>query len=611
MKKSRKKPDVTSAGPQSGNPSGRFTLIAFITLIAALIPASLIDFPPGDSWTHGWMVREWAHCNFVFNDWSSAIALPQQVLGWMLHVNAENVNWTILSVMTALVTVLGCAFVARLPSVLYPKHEQLKSWAPLMFFVCLAPTFTLKIAAGFMTDGYYLFFLAASLWMLVNILTDSTEPTNALWVRRWVGFAALATLASLQRTHGVTLLFIVAVWILFAKVLYRGKESDERFSGWKGWFPVILCLVGFIFALLVIKNPEFSPARSLEVTEEIKNFWMGKLMSYPRIGWDRLWLAFGILAHIGLVLLPVTLIARHERTTVEKNEGKRVINWWYVGFGAAFLLMVLVRWSNGSNWGLESMFPYIPNSLTPEGFGPRGDTIALTSGHQLDSTIRVILTVLGAGGGIILIWLMSRTVRLRGIDWRAPSTLVGLIGLAHIGLIFVNLHFFDRYLLPLIPFALCWIAPLLKTAPAKSRLAGWILVVIFMGWALWGTYDALNWTSAKWDLASEAIESGIPSNQLVGGYEPDGYFNYTNETYPGLNSVGHPAIPWWVTRLGLQTAPVYVILEKDADVIGTPWERYVPYELENDRMQVWVIPEIFEEYEEIDSSQRHRGKFNE
>jgi len=574
---------------------GRFTLITFLILLASIVPVSLIDFPAGDSWTHGWMVREWANGNIVFNDWSSAIALPQQVLGWILHLGSDTVNWPLLAVMTAIVTILGCAFCARLPSVLYPNFKELKNWAPLFLVLCLAPTFTLKVGAGFMTDGYYLFFLASSLYILALILSDNTDQTVSIWVRRWIGFACLATLATLQRTHGITVLFIAAVWILFAKILFPGAKPDARFNGWRGWLPVILCAIGMIFLLFVLTSDSFSPARATEVTAEVKAFWLGQIMPYTRVGWDRAWLVFGVFQHLGLVLLPIAIIARLQKTTEEKEAGKRHVNWWYVGFGTLFMLMTLARWANGDNWGLEKMFPYVGNSLTPEGFGPRADTIALTAGHQLDTGIRFALTILGTGGGIILIWLLSRTAKLCSIDWRSAPVVIGFIGFAHLGLIFLNIHFFDRYLLPLIPFALCWMAPLLKNVPAKSRLAGWILVAMYLAWGLWGTVDSLAWTSAKWDLAFQARESGIPANQLVGGYEPDGFFNYSNETYPGLDFQDHPAIPWWVTRLGLQTAPVYVIIEKGADTSGTPWERYIPYDLSNNRMELFVVPEIYDE----------------
>lgn len=589
---------MPESAPDSAKDSReRFMLFGLALLVLSILPALLIDFPAGDSWTHGWTVRQWLDGKFVLNDWSSAIALPQQILGWLVHIGTDNVHWVRLSILTMLVTVAGCLVAARLPSKLFPGIPNIRTWSPFFAILILAQTFTMKIASGFMTDGYYFILLAASLWMLLEILRNPGEQANSIWIRRWIGFAALATLAALQRTHGITLLVIVGAWVLFARIIFLNPEEKRTWAGIRGWLPVILCAVGIVFTLIVLADPSFSPARSGEVADEIKNFWTGKLMSVGGIAKDRMWLAFGIVHHIGFALLPLTLIARVKQARRERKEKGKVVNWWYVVFGTIFLLLTVAQWANGDQWDISSLFPYVGNSLTAEGFGPRADTIALTAGHLWPIGFRLFLSVISTVGGMLLIWLLSRSVRIRGIDWRSPSALIGLIALAHIGLILLNLHFFDRYLLPLIPFALCWLAPFLGDAGKRERFWGWIIVGIYFLWSMWGTADALGWTNAKWDLAERAREQGIPSDQLVAGYEPDGYFNYTNEAYPGLptpeearDMTVDPRLPWWVNRLGLRIEPAYVIMEKGAQVGGTPWREYVPTDIENDRMQVWAHP---------------------
>ena len=172
-------------------------------------------------------------------------------------------------------------------------------------------------------------------------------------------------------------------------------------------------------------------------------------------------------------------------------------------------------------------------------------TIPLASTHVLGEGLRVVLTILGAGGGIFLIWLISRTVKIRNIDWSAPSTLIGIMGLAHLGLVFLNVHFFDRYLLPLMPFVLVWLAPLLRKTPTRAQLGGWILIAGFFAFSIWGTVDALNFSKAKWDISLKAQERGIPTETLVAGYEPDGFFNFTNSpdmtaSYSNLPSHNKP-----------------------------------------------------------------------
>jgi hypothetical protein len=575
---------------------GNFALFTLALCVVAISLASYIRFPAGDSWTHGWAVAEWMKGNFVLNDWASAIALPQQVLGWLVHVGTDNLSWSRLSILTALVTVLGCALAARLPARLYPQWPHLQEWAPLFTFIMLAPTFTMKIAAGFMTDGYYLFFLAASLYMLLSVLDEKSELGNVDWIRKWIGFVSLATLASLQRTHGLLILLIVFLWVLFAKILKPGKVADKKFAGWRGWLPVGLTALGLLISIPIIYYPGFAPARSSEVTLEMLGFW-AKNLNPPGFSALRPTLIIAVLTHFGLAMIPIALIARIMRSAEEKSKGKKIPNWWYVALGGIFILLILAGWSTRMKNGLDIWFPYAGNSLTVQGFGPRIDTIALTAGHQMNVFVRIILTVLSILGGITLIWLISRTARIKNINWRSPSTLIGLIGLAHLGLIFLNENFFDRYLIPLMPFALMWLAPLIKDAQPKVRLLIWILTLALFGFSMWGTADYLKWSGAKWDITNKALATGISSREIVCGYEPDGYYNFSNETYPGLEfTTRYPSDIWWIDRLGLNIDPDYVVFEKGANPSGTPWEGYVPTEIENDLMQVWKRPEIIESH---------------
>lgn len=590
----RKKRPKKKEEPVPEKKIGQFTLFSILMCVAAASLGSFIYFPAGDSWTQGWTVQEWMDGNFVLNDWASALALPQQILGWAINIGSDSVSWSGLSILTALVTMLGCLLAARLPARLFPQWPGLTEWAPLFTFVLLAPTFTMKIAAGFMTDGYYLFFLAASMYILLGIIVNPPRWSNSEWTWKWLGFATLATLAALQRTHGLLLLFVVAIWVLVAKIIRPGDETDENFKGWRGWFPVIISILGFAFALAVLKYPGFAPARTSEVTLEMRRFWE-ELFASPGLALLRPDLLVGILQHFGLAMLPVIFIARMQKAKEERAGGKKVVNWWYVTLGTLFIILMFMEWTNRFKAGAGIWFPYSPNSLSPEGFGPRSDTLVLTAGHELATWIRFILTVLGTCGGIFLAWLLSRTVRLKGVNWRSPGTLIALIGLAHIAIIFVNKNFFDRYLLPMMPFALMWLAPLLKNTPAKSRLPLWILTLALLAFSLWGTADFLGWTRAKWDISNKAREMGMPANQIVVGYDVDGIFNYSNETYPGLVFEGRPNIGvWWVDRLGMRNQPYYIVFEEGADPSGTFWKNYIRTEISNDRMRVWANPVVFQ-----------------
>jgi hypothetical protein len=363
------------------------------------------------------------------------------------------------------------------------------------------------------------------------------------------------------------------------------KASDSvGWAGWRGWFAIWACIVGLVLSLLILTIPEFQTARGGEVQKEVVSFWAGHAMSYKSVLLDRLKLVFGIFQHLGFALLPIALIARLDRSAIEQKMEKRNANWWYVIGGTMFLAMTLALYASRSE-----LFPYLGNSVTAEGFGPRIDTIALTNGHQMSHAWRMTLSVIGSIGGLTLIWVLSRSAKVRGIDWRAPSTLIGILGLAHLGLVLLNPNFFDRYLVPLLPFLFIWLAPLIKDAPKKSRVIGWVLVCAFFIWSIWGTVDYLGWTKSKWDLATELTgKYKVPASEISAGYEPDGFYNFKNEFYVNRQANYFPnAWPWWNQSLILKIDPKYVVVEKGSKASGE-LAGYGPSGISNDRMEVWV-----------------------
>ena len=556
----------------------------FSFILVLVVAACFVDFPPGDSWTQGWTIKRWLDGTFELNDWATAPALPQQTLGWLISLNLKEIEWRRLSILTAVVTGVGILILAWFPSKLFPNSHRLKSWTPLFAVTAIAAPFTLKIALGFMTDGYYLFFMMTALWFLLSALDSEHEKGKVSWFRRWIGFVAFATLASLQRTHGILLIVIVPAWLLLSRATKKTKNG-KRLT-WHEWFVAALCLAGVALSLVIVSVPGFHPTRSSEVAREVIHAWLFGPKQFISMLLDRLNLLLGIIHHLGLVLFPVALIARLEKTASEKREKKSETNLVYVVGGTIFLLATFALFVKGQ------VFPYLGNSITDEGFGPRRDTILLTSGHLMNPPVRNALTLLSTLGGMVLIWLFSRSLGLRSINWRAPSTLIGLIGIGHFILIFANPNFFDRYLLPLLPFIICWIATFLHEAPDKSRLIGWTLALSLLTWSGFGTTDYLAWTKSKWSLAEELRARGIPPNEVIAGYEPDGYFNFSNIAYNSPPAHRYPpGTPWWVEKMHLPISPKYIIVEKGASVSGTPWENYLPSGLSNNRMEVRRSPD--------------------
>ena len=558
-------------------------------MVIAAVCGSCINFPAGDSWTHAWTVQLWLDGDGSYNNWASAKAYPQQWIGWLAHVgNTTEVDWSRLSVLTAIFTTLGALIAARLPALYFPEYKRLNDWSPLFAVVILSMSFTMKAGAGFMTDGYYFFLLCCALWLIPFIVRISKSLPNYTFLISCLIFAG--TIASMQRSHGYLLMLFPALWIGMRFMYSKAKKIDLPASS-SLHLAAAIGMIPISMFLLHVDIPD--PARSSEVMTELKNFWTVKDSSYGELAKDRGLLIFGMLQHLGMVLLPVSIVARLQMWMEQRDtEGKNKVNWWYVGFGAVFMILTFHQWGVQ-----ERMFPFIPNSITPEGFGPRSDTLAVTEGSMMSEWIRTSLTLLGTGGGVVLIWLLSRTFTLKDIDWTSPRVLAAVIGLGHAGIVLLNPHFFDRYLLPLIPFLLIWLAPAIGRAKPQSRQGSWILVTLYFVFSMWGTIDYLDWTKSKWELTNEALDRGVPAEYIIAGYEVDGFYTFENDNYPEPGLPWHPltgVVPWWVSRVGLPNMPVWVLVEDESNLRGTVYEGYVESDIRDDRMMFVVNPEYVE-----------------
>ena len=81
--------------------------------------------------------------------------------------------------------------------------------------------------------------------------------------------------------------------------------------------------------------------------------------------------------------------------------------------------------------------------------------------------------------------------------------------------------FFDRYLLPALPWVLLvgWRAAREELSGRAPTLAATGLSAALLLWPLAGTCDWLNWNEARWSAARAAVASGIPPEYVQAGSE--------------------------------------------------------------------------------------------
>ena len=115
----------------------------------------------------------------------------------------------------------------------------------------------------------------------------------------------------------------------------------------------------------------------------------------------------------------------------------------------------------------------------------------------------------------------------------------------------------DRYLLPLLPLALClgfWALRGLR----PSFGAAWVIVAISALISIAGTRDFLEFQNATWQVARAAIEGGVPMTALDAGSAWDGYYLYDYSVAHHL-APQTPGGPWWTNLFAPATTSDYIV----------------------------------------------------
>lgn len=159
-----------------------------------------------------------------------------------------------------------------------------------------------------------------------------------------------------------------------------------------------------------------------------------------------------------------------------------------------------------------------------------------------------------------------RTPRAFASDQYRVPFLLGLFALVQFGGIIPaalyrpDLITYDRYLLPLFPFAVGLLVWALKgrtrsPAPVVAVLA-LLLVVNTLGMQDWLAYKRAEWQTDQWLTTTE----GVPLNQVDGYGQWVGMHFYEATIFgPAQMPVAQPGAPWWLPEIAPALDPVYVV----------------------------------------------------
>ena len=441
------------------------------------IPASEQEFPLNDDWAFARGALLFARGEGIhYSGWASMPQLGQWL--WALpFVAVFGPSHVALRLSTIALSWIGLvAFYDLL------RHEGLPKGRAALVVAALAfnPLFFL-LAGTYMTDVPALSMALAALAFYRRALAGGRLGALALGT-------SVATLAALTRQNTLVVPIVTAI------LLARERPLRKR-PAW--WIAIALPLViGIAVHLWFQGRPD---------TRAIAPQW-------PET--DVLLLLPFLLGHFfGLYALPL-LVAGGGRGRFRA-----------FGIGALLMLGAAIFWHGPGDKYLPygGLFPYSENMITPWGaFAGSRFTGALEVGKRpliLGTDARWVLTILGcvAGAG----WLSRAFERER---LRLLAGALGLFTLLELPFLLIAPDLYDRYLLLLLPGALCLAAPIGDAGRLRRLLAAGVLTLMaIVSLAL--MHDWLAWNSARWKLGERALTAGINPWDIEGGFEWDGWFS--------------------------------------------------------------------------------------
>ncbi|MDP3544218.1 MAG: glycosyltransferase family 39 protein [Elusimicrobiota bacterium] len=450
--------------------------LAALALAAAALRALLRDFPLDDDWAYYTAARALVERGELrVPDIVSPTMIAHTAWG-ALFAKAFGLSFGALRASTLALSALALALFSRLS--VPPGREA----GPATGLHLLANPLFFLLSFTYMTDVPYL------AWFLLSVLLYRAalrEDRASLWLAA----SAAAGLAYLVRQIGV---LIPAGVVL---LLWRSGTLTPRRAA---------LALGPALLAVGLHQAWFHFAHGPTWASVVYNgAATAALLSDPlRLSWEVYRrLAGGVLC-LGLFTAPLALGALR--------------GWRRPGAGAAAAALVFLA----PFLLLQGAFPYFLNIIHEAGLG--SPTIpgleAKISGLLGRAEFRAGLTA--AALGSLTVWL-GRARDLRAALAAPEMRLWALCSALQLAPPLAGGLFFDRYLLPALPFTLA--LGLRVAAPGR---AGAGALALMLAWSVFGTWDYLNWSQARWDASREAARLGVEPERLMGGIEWNGLHSY-------------------------------------------------------------------------------------
>ena len=523
--------------------------VLVVTVATAAIAAAVGvrgDFSLNDDWSYAYTTRVLCTDGVLrFLPWTGATLILQAGYGALL-CKLFGFSFTVLrasTIVLAAAGALGCVLVLRECGVRGATR------AIAVIVVALNPIY-LNLAFTFMTDVP---FTVAAVWAGVWYARGLRSGRTATLVAGSVA----ATAAVLIRQHGLLVALAAAAAALLderpAPAPARGASDPSR-TAWRPRLAaatavLVLPTLAFVLFHVWLFGVHGSPQGYVNKLGEAQTITITALANT----------AFRGLAYLGLFLSPITfaLAPATDRRT------RRLTR-------ATFVALAVVAAALYAR--SRALMPYLTNVIYDFGLGALTlrDTLflGLTPPQHLGPFFEIALTILALAGAAVLAVRFVSMLAARDVDTAAAGNTatrdaaeparsdvaVRFVALAAVLLFAGSLlhvrYYFDRYLLPVVPFAA---AALLGSARRPSLRAPSIVLAAIVSWyAIAGTHDYLAWNRARYAGLEALRADGVPVTAIDGGFE----FNAWNlaaqlGTWPtdAQSRMGQPATLrswWWV-----------------------------------------------------------------
>lgn len=485
-------------------------ILSLIWIIAIVIVDPVGEFPLNDDWAYSRNVYHLSQeGKLILSNWP-AMTLIAQVLWGAIVTSVFGFSFTVLRFSTlfiGLFTVL--LFYKILINTTSNKATSLAGALLLMFSpLFFASSFT------FMTEVYFLFTLNLSLFYFFKFY--KSEKIKFLLAG---SFFVLAS--SLIRQPGV------AMGAAFAAIYLANKRFSIKHLG-VALTPLLIGIVGL-----------YSYSAWLHFTGRTTNYSdisiLTKQLSEAPI---KFYLTrFGIIAlYFGFFSLPVSVILLPR---ILKN---------YTWYEKVIMLFLGVA---GYMSGIINSFP-AGNVVFNLGLGPKllkdtywGDNIDPILSER---TMEIIKLISLFSAVVVVVFFCKEAINGLIRIFRANSSPSRLLRatfivffLIYIGFVLINPIFFDRYILPCIPFFFLVILPVRPLFSRINRIAFGVFLSVYVLFSIAATHDYMAWNRARWEAINYLTdEKKIDRHKIDGGFEFNAWFQ-TAACNPEVKG----RISWW------------------------------------------------------------------